>query len=393
MTSTAAPTHAAPLLLIPGPSPVPEPVLEALARPTQGHGSAAAADYLRRVQQGLLAAAGAGPEGYHALVMAGSGTSAMESALVNTVAPGDALVVVSQGFFGDRFGALGRALGCQVEQVSCDWGQRVPLAEVEAALDRSGARVLTVTHVDTSNGVATALDDYRGLARSRDLLLIVDAVASLGGMAVGLEGGGIDVVFSASQKALAMPPGLGLVVFSERALEWRRKLGQPRGYFLDWVNWLPPMEDPTSSYFATLPTNLLAAAAAAVEISEAEGWEARFGRHRRMARALRRGLRAMALPTMAGDELLGDTVSALALPEGVASADLRREVAAEGVAVAGGLGAWSQSCFRIGHMGATSLPELLTGLAAVEQALRRLGAVVEPGAGVAELLAGWEAEA
>lgn len=384
-----------PLLLIPGPTPVPDAVLAALARPTVGHGSVAAATDLRRIQSSLLAAVGAegGDAGYFALVMAGSGTSAMESALVNVVAPGDPLVVVSQGYFGDRFATLGAALGAKVERVACEWGRRVPLEEVEQALERSGAKVLTLTHVDTSNGVAAALPELAELARARGALLVLDAVASLGGMAVEMAGLGIDVVASASQKALAMPPGLGMVVFSQRALEWRRRRATIASYFLDWVNWLPAMADPTSSYFATLPTNLLAAGAVAVDLAESEGWVPRFGRHRRMARAVRRGLRAMGLPTMAGDELLGDTVTALALPPTVDPKALRLAVAEEGVAIATGLGDWSRDCFRVGHMGATSLPQLLTGLAALEQGLRKLGAAPEPGAGVSELLAGWESEA
>ncbi|MGH7704865.1 MAG: serine--glyoxylate aminotransferase, partial [Candidatus Dormibacteria bacterium] len=115
--------------------------------------------------------------------------------------------------------------------------------------------------------------------------------------------------------------------------------------------------------------------------------------HRRMARAVRRGLRAIGLPTMCGDELLGSTVSALALPPGISPTALRAEVSSEGVAVAGGLAAWSESAIRIGHMGSTSLPELLRGTAALEQALLRLGAPVECGAGVAELLCGWESGA
>jgi aspartate aminotransferase-like enzyme len=112
-----------------------------------------------------------------------------------------------------------------------------------------------------------------------------------------------------------------------------------------------------------------------------------------MARATRRGLRAIGLNTVSGDELLGTTVSALAVPSGITPAALRVEVAKEGIAIAGGLAAWSQTSIRIGHMGATSLPELLAGVAALEQALLRLGAPVERGAGVAELLCGWEAEA
>ncbi|MGC2191865.1 MAG: alanine--glyoxylate aminotransferase family protein [Candidatus Dormiibacterota bacterium] len=386
-----------PLLLIPGPTPVPRRVLEALAQPTVAHNSAGAAADLQRVQLGVLRSLGFDGEPVDeppsVQVTAGSGTSAMESALVNTVAQGESVVVVSHGFFGDRYAAIARAHGAKVEEVRCEWGEQVPTEAVERALAQTGAKVLTVTHVDTANGVESPFSEYARVARAHGALLILDAVASLGGMPIPMAADGIDVVITASQKALAMPPGLAIVVASQRALERRRQLGGGVSYFLDWLNWLMPMTDPTAHYFATLPTNLIAAADVAIEIAEGEGWPVRFARHRQMARATRRGLRAIGLNTVSGDELLGTTVSALRVPNGITASDLRFEVAKEGVAIAGGLGDWGQSAIRIGHMGATSLPELLTGVAALELALLRLGAPVERGAGVAELLCGWEAEA
>jgi aspartate aminotransferase-like enzyme len=376
---------------------VPRQVLEALAQPTVAHNSAEAATDLKRLQLGVLRSLGfedqPAQELPAVLVTAGSGTSAMESALVNTVAPGTSVVVVNHGFFGDRFAAIAKAHRAQAEQVRCAWGDRVPVAAVDEALKRTGAKVLTVTHVDTANGVESPFRDYAEVARAHDALLILDAVASVGGMPIEMAAQGIDVVITASQKALAMPPGLSIVVVSQRALERRRQLADGAGFFLDWLNWLSPMTDPTAHYFATLPTNLITAGAVAMAIAEGEGWTERFARHRQMSRATRRGLRAIGLNTVSGDELLGTTVSALAVPKGISPAQLRLEAAKEGVAIAGGLGDWSQHAIRIGHMGATSLPELLTGVAALELALLRLGAPVERGAGVAEFLCGWEKEA
>ncbi|MGH7641731.1 MAG: pyridoxal-phosphate-dependent aminotransferase family protein [Candidatus Dormibacteria bacterium] len=376
---------------------MPRQVLAALAQPTVAHNSAEATAALAALQLGVRHSLGfdqePGGELPAVLVMAGSGTSAMESALINTVPPGGGVVVVNHGFFGDRFAAIGRAYGAQVEQVSCPWGEQVPVDQVDRALAETGAKVFTVTHVDTANGVVAPLSEYAKVARAHDAILILDAVASLAAMPIEMGAQEIDVVITASQKAIAMPPGLAIVVVSQRAMERRRQLGEHAGYFLDWLNWLLPMADPAAHYFATLPTNLIAAGAEAMALAEAEGWPKRFARHRQMARATRRGLRAIGLNTMAGDALLGDTVSALAVPREISPAALRTEVARDGVAIAGGLGVWSQSVIRVGHMGSTSLPELLTGVAALEQALLRLGAPVERGAGVAELLCGWEAEA
>jgi len=397
MSSIEVTPPESPLLLIPGPTPVPRQVLAALARPTLAHNSPVAAADLKALQQGVRQSLGCGllpAEGQPAVLLSpGSGTSAMEFALVNIVAPGASVVVVNHGYFGDRFAAIARSRGAKVEQVVCEWGEQVPVDAVDRALSQTGAKVLTVTHVDTANGVASPFSEYAQVARAHDAVLILDAVASAGAMPIEMTAAGVDVVITASQKAFAMPPGLAIVVVSERALERRRQLGDQVGFFMDWLNWVDQMADPTTHYFATLPTNLIAAGAVAMEIAEREGWSQRFARHRQMARAVRRGLRAIGLNPVSSDELLGTTVSALAVPRGITPAALRLEVAKEGIAIGGGLGVWSQTVIRIGHMGATSLPELLAGVAALELALLRLGAPVEPGAGVAELLAGWEAEA
>lgn len=388
-------TAPAPLLLIPGPTPVPQPVLEALARPTESHSSHTTGLALRRVQEGLFQAVGAAPrddDGPLAFVLAGSGTLALECALVNLVAPGEKLVVVSHGLFGDRFAAVGRAIGAEVVEVSCPWGERVATERVAAALKDSGARVLAATHVDTSTAVVSPYLEYAKIAKEMDAILVLDAVAGCGGMPIGMDDAGIGVVISASQKALGMPPGLGLLVVSAGAMAKRKAMGSCRSYFLDWVNWEGAMRDSEARYFATLPTNLICAAGAAIETAQAEGWEARFARHSRMARAFRRGMRAIGLESMAEESILGTTVTALRLPPGVTPISVRQEVSKEGVAVAGGIGAWAESAIRVGHMGAAGLPELLQGAAALETALLRLGVPVERGAGVSELLCGWEAE-
>ncbi|MGA9774959.1 MAG: alanine--glyoxylate aminotransferase family protein, partial [Candidatus Dormiibacterota bacterium] len=358
-----------PLLLIPGPTPVPQPVLEALARPTEAHSSPTTAAALRTAQRGILEAVGAeAGEGPLALVLAGSGTLGLEAALVNLIRPGDTLLVVNHGFFGDRYAELGRTLGAEVVEASCPWGEQVPPDQVERALTESGARVMTVTHVDTATGVVAPIAAYAEIARRHEALMVLDSVAGVGGMPVEMGRLGIDVVVTASQKALGAPPGLAILALSERALEHRRRLGRSGSYFLDWLRWEGPMRDPVARYFATLPTNLVIAAGAALQLAVAEGWQARFRRHHRMGIAMRRGLRAIGLPPIATEEICSDTVSAFGLPSGVAPAQLRLEVAKHGVSIAGGIGAWSDSAGRVGHMGAAGLPELMEGMAALESA-------------------------
>ena len=383
-----------PLLLIPGPTPVPQPVLEALARPTESHSSESTGRSLRRLQEGVAHAVGArpaaDPAGDLVLVLAGSGTMGLEAGIVNLVGPGEKLLVVSHGFFGARFAAAGRAIGADVVELSCPWGEQVPPGEVERALQESGAKVMTVTHVDTATGVVSPFLEYARVARELGVVMVLDAVAGAGGMPVGMAAADIDVVITASQKALGMPPGLAILAISQRAMERRRRLGRCGSYFLDWLNWEAPMRDSQANYFATLPTNMLAAGAVAMELAEGEGWEPRFARHRRMAHAVRRGLRALGLPPLGADEVLSSTVTAVRVPETVDPAALRRAAAAEDVTIAGGIGAWSKTTIRLGHMGAVGLPELLHGMAALEGGLISLGAPVERGAGVGELMCGWE---
>ncbi len=385
----------APLLLIPGPTPVPQRVLEALARPTESHSSSVTAAALQRLQAGVAQAVGAQPGGQDAplvLVLAGSGTLALECGIVNLVAPGDKLLVVSHGLFGDRYAAVGRAIGADVEVVECPWGEQVPPEQVEAALKSSGARVMAATHVDTATGVVSPFREYAEIADRLGVTMVLDAVATVGGMPVDMIDNGIDVVVTASQKALGMPPGLAILVVSQRALEARRRLPGCRSYFLDWLNWEPTMADSAGRYFATLPTNMIVAGGAAADIAIEEGWDNRFRRHRRMARSVRRGLRALGLTPLADEAVLGATVTATGVPAGVTPADLRLEVAKDGVAIAGAIGKWAPLGVRFGHMGAADLPDLLQGVAAVEAALARLGAPVERGAGVAELVTGWGEE-
>ncbi|HVA20730.1 MAG TPA: aminotransferase class V-fold PLP-dependent enzyme [Candidatus Micrarchaeia archaeon] len=374
------------LLLIPGPTPLAPEVLAALARPPLSHTSPAAAQATRAIQAGVAAALGAA-EDTVVHVVPGSGTLALESALVNLVEPGDRVVCCSQGFFGDRFAAIAGRLGAVVTHLQAPWGEAVDPGLVAAALAEGPVRAVTVTHVDTATGVAAPLAGAAQAVRDHDALLVVDAVASAGGMPVEMARLGIDVVASSSQKALAMPAGLALVAVGARA---RARRAQRAGLFttyLDWALWDPVMAEPTG-YFATPAVNLLVAGAVAVGRAEREGWTARFERHRALALAARAGLGALGLhPAAAPGAELAATLSAVRVPAGVDPQRLREAVQAEGVVIAGGLGPWAADTVRLGHMGEVRLAELLRGLSAVERALASLGARAVDGAGVAALLA------
>ncbi len=376
-----------PLLMLPGPTPVVAPVLAALGRPTPGHTSATAGRALRRVQAGCLAALGADPA-TELHVIPGTGTLALESALVNLLAPGDHVVCVSHGYFGDRFADIAERLGAEVTRLQAPWGQRVPLEAVAAAARGGGTAVVTLTQVDTSTAVATPIGAYARAAASGGALVVVDAVAAAGGLPLEMTATGVDVVAFSGQKALGMPPGLALVAIGPRARARRAALARVPSYYLDWELWAPAMADPEGRYFATQAVNLVAAGAAAVAIAEEEGWPVRFARHRRLARAARAGFAALGLEPAAPVEALGPTLTALRLPAGVDGAALRREMLARQVLIAGGLGPWATSTVRIGHMGNIGRPELLTTVAALAEALPAAGGpAARPQAGAAAVTA------
>lgn len=373
------------LLLIPGPTPLAAEVLAALARPPLSHTAPATAMAVRAVQAGVGAALGAGPD-VQVHVVPGSGTLALESSLVNVVEPGDRVVCCSHGYFGDRFAVVAERLGAEVVRLEAPWGEGVDPARVAAALAQGPVRAVTVTHVDTSTAVAAPLAGVADVMRGRDSLLVLDAVASAGGMPVGMARLGIDVVATSSQKALAMPAGLALIAVGPRALARRAARGGVGSLYLDWAAWAPVMEEPTR-YFATPAVNLVVAAAAACRRAEAEGWGPRFARHRLVARAARAGLAALGMPVAAAPAAeLAATLSAVRVPAPVDAVELRRAVQEEGVVIAGGLGPWAEGTIRVGHMGEVRLPEVLTGLAALERALARVGGRRIDGAGAAAAL-------
>lgn len=375
-----------PLLLIPGPTPLAPEVLAALARPAQSHTGPVVAAATRRIQTGVAAALGADPA-TTVHVVPGSGTLALESALVNVVAPGDRVVSCIQGYFGQRFAAIAERLGADVVRLEVPWGESVAAQRVAAELAHGPVRAVTVTHVDTSTGVAAPLGAVADAIRGRGALLVVDAVASAGGMAVEMADRGIDVVATSSQKALAMPAGLALVAVGPRARARRAERSGLATTYLDWQEWAPVMDEPTR-YFATPAVNLVVAGAAAVARAEQEGWAQRFERHRRVAVAARAGLAALGLqPAAAAGAELAATLSAVRVPRGVDPQRLRAEVQAAGVVIAGGLGPWAPDTVRLGHMGEVGVAELLRGLAALEAGLAALGARAIDGLGVARLLA------
>jgi alanine-glyoxylate transaminase/serine-glyoxylate transaminase/serine-pyruvate transaminase len=374
------------LTMIPGPTPVHERILAELARPTVSHVApsfvATFRDCLERVRRVVL-----GEQG-HPFLVAGGGTLAMEMALVNLVRAGEPVLILSQGYFGDRYAQLAEALGLSFELVQAEWGRVVSPEELERRLGERRWAAVAMTHVDTSTGAAAPVADYCGLLRGRDEMVIVDGVCATAGTEERFDEWGIDVLLTGAQKAFGAPPGLAMLVVSPRAIARRRELGAVRAYYADLLRWAPIMEDPTK-YFSTPPVNEIWALHEAAGLILAEGLEARFARHRRLAASVRAGLTAAGCVTFTHDEALADTLSVFRYPDGIADGEFRTGLAKRGVVVAGALGPIAGQAFRVGHMGNIGPGEVARLLHAAEETLRELGHSVEPGTAVTAAAPHW----
>jgi len=375
------------LLMIPGPIEFEPSVLAAMGMPTTSH---VAADFiddfgraLEAMRQVFLC-----PDG-QPFVLAGSGTLAMDSAGANLVEPGDRVLVVNTGVFSDRFGTLLERYGAQVTHARAQVGDRPSLDEVRQALESGPYKLVTVTHVDTSTGVICDVKALAELSRAHGALLVVDGVCSVAGEELRMSDWGVDLALTASQKAIAVPPGLALLVAGPRAMEAFRARKHPvMSYYSDWSNWLPIMEAYEArkpSYFATPAVNLVWALKTSLDSILAEGMEARFARHTQLSQAFKAAMSALDLKQVpCTAECAAHTLSAVYYPGGVNGPDFLAQVGKAGVILAGGLHpAIRTQYFRIGHMGAANASDVLGTIGAIEDGLRKCGYAFEAGAGLA----------
>lgn len=367
------------ILLVPGPTPVVDEIYDALASETRGHTDPRFVEIYKRALENTKKLFNTDGEVY---VIAGSGTLAMEMAIVNTVAEGERILVISHGYFGDRFTPLAKAYGIEVDVLQAQWGERVAIEDVQQALEKNNYKAVTVTHADTSTGVASDLELLIPLIKQQDALAIVDGVVATAALQedMGKAYGGnedykIDIALTGSQKAIGVPPGLAIVAFSKQALAAREQLGAIRAYYADIENWRPVMQDP-SKYFATPPVNLIYAYDEALQIVLAEGMNKREQRHLSFGRAVREALRTYGFTPLANEEVAAATLSCIVYPEGVDDATFRSNLAQKGVIVAGSLAHLTGKAFRIGHMGNTTTEQLEKALVAIGQTLQQQGIAV-----------------
>lgn len=365
------------MLLIPGPTPVVDSIYDALAGETRSHTDPRfVAIYKSAIEKTREMFKTDG----EVFVISGSGTIAMEMALVNTVAPGEKLLVISHGYFGDRFIKLGEAFGIEVDVIQAEWGKQVDPLEVEAKLAAGNFNAVTITHADTSTGVAANLDVLVPVVKKYEALVILDGVCATAAMEEDMSktygDGKIDVILTGSQKAIGVPPGLAIVAFNQTALEKRAKMERVSAYYCDIYNWIPIMHDP-SKYFATPPVNLVYAFEEGMRLVLEEGMDDRYQRHAAFGRAVRGALAVYGMKALADEEVAAATLSCILYPEGINDAAFRSALAEKGLVVAGALAHLAGKAFRIGHMGNTTTDMLEKAIVLIGETLNEQGHAVD----------------
>jgi aspartate aminotransferase-like enzyme len=365
-------------LLAPGPTPIPPEVLQAIGRPILHHRTPEFEALFGRVRMGLGELIETRSE---VIVLAASGTGALEAAVVNLCSPGDEVLVVQCGKFGERWVDIARAFGVTVHALEAPYGDTVAPARVAAALAaHPRARALFVTQSETSTGVLEDVEAYAALTRRTDTLCVVDTVSSLGVVPCPMDAWGIDVVVAGSQKGLMCPPGLAFVALNDRAWQAAATARCPRFY------WDLPTERRWQAKHQgqfTPAVSLLVGLDVALGLLREEGLPEVYRRHDRLARAARAGAEALGL-TLFARATPSPAVTAIVTPPGVDAEVIVRAYGAEqNITIAGGQGEMKGKLFRFAHLGWVDESDLVVGLAALERVLVRLGVPVELGAGVA----------
>ncbi len=373
-------------LMAPGPTPVPPEVLAAGAEPVIHHRGPDFRELMLRCLARLQEVCRTSGD---VLLFTASGSGAFESAVVNLLSPGEPVLAVTAGEFGDRWGTLARAYGADVHELRYGWGETPQPDDLRSRLDETGAGVVFLVHSETSTGVVADVQALAQAVRDAGALPVVDAVSSLGAVPVETDAWGLDVVVSGSQKALMTPPGLSLVTVSPAAWERSARATLPRFYF-DWGRLRASLETGTTPF--TPAVTLVAALDRALALLLEEGLEAAFARHAALGRACREGAKAMGLMLFSPDEERSAIVTAILTPDGVDARELVLELRDRfGITVAGGHGELGPRMFRIGHIGYYDVFDITTALAAVEVLLAERSADIERGVAVATALEAYRA--
>jgi len=365
-------------LLAPGPTPVPPRVLQAMALPIVHHRAPAYKEIFAEVREGLRYLFQTEQE---VLVFASSGTGAMEGTIINLFSPGDKVIAVRGGKFGERWSDLGKTYGLEVIDIDVEWGQAVKVAEIAAILEREGdVRAVLMQASETSTGVMHPVKEVADLTREReDTLIVVDAITGVGVFALPMDEWGLDVVVTGSQKALMLPPGLAFAALSPKAWKFNQRSTLPRYYF-DFAKELKNAEKGQNAY--TPAVSLIVGLREVLAMIREETLAGVHARHARLAAAMRAGVTALGLELFAPDSP-SNAVTAVKAPAGIDGQEVVKVLRGLGVTIAGGQDHVKGKIFRLAHLGYAGDFDVLTGLAALETALAKLGYDLAGRSGVA----------
>ncbi|HLP89298.1 MAG TPA: alanine--glyoxylate aminotransferase family protein [Nostocaceae cyanobacterium] len=359
------------MLMIPGPTPVPEAALLALAKHPIGHRTSEFSNMMGEITESLKWLHQTQSD---VLMLTASGTGAVEAGIINFLSPGDRVLVGSNGKFGERWVEVAQAFGLNVEAITAEWGKPLDTEQFTEKLQadkNKEIKAVIITHSETSAGVINDLETInRHVKEHGQALIIVDAVTSLGACNVPVDAWGLDVVASGSQKGYMIPPGLGFVSVSPKAWEAYKTAKIPK-YYLDLGKYRKSTAKNTTPF--TPPVNLMVALHASLGIMKEEGLESIFTRHERQKNATRAAMKALNLPLFADDSYASPAITAVATQ--TIEADTIRSVMKKrfDIALAGGQDHLKNKIFRIGHLGFVSDRDILSCISALEVVLLELG--------------------
>lgn len=372
-------------LMIPGPTPVPESVLLAMAKHPIGHRSAEFSDILKRVYADLKWLFQTKNEVF---IYAASGTGAMEAALANLINPGDKVLSLVIGNFGARWSKIAAGRGALVEKIEVELGDVIRPEDLKAKLSldkKKQIKIVTLTHSETSTGAKNDIRTLCKIIKEHGAISVVDGVTSVGAMEVKMDEWGIDVLVSGSQKGFMIPPGLAFLAASERAWAMHEQCLYPSFYF-DWKAHKKAVLEDTTPW--TPAVNLVFALDEALKMMKKEGLENIYARHKKLALGLRKAVKALGLELFVKeDKNASYAITSILPPKGVSVPDIRKGFKNDfDIVVANGQNQLKDQIFRMGTLGFVSERDLITAVGSLEAVLLKLGHKFEVGAGVKAVL-------